>query len=342
LASLANGETVRIPYADSLTADNLATQLGDPRQATSLRNCSILLLPLIVGVKTLGNVVLVREPGRPAFDDNAVVATEALARWAARCMASGRAYERAALLTDELRLGLWPDPPQRLADIELCYRYLPESRTARIGGDWLDIIALPSGRVALVVGDVMGHGVTAAMVMSHCRTIVRTLILLGMPPDQVLLHFDELACLHDDDHVASCLIAMYNPVARECHIANAGQVPPVLVHPGGRGEVLDLPTGPPVGVGGAVFEIRCITTPPHSILAMCTDGLTGLHDVDIDKALARLCANLSSPARSLDEICDGVFQGLDTETRKDDVTLLLTRFLGGSPHNSTAGDHDNE
>ncbi|HEU5159326.1 MAG TPA: PP2C family protein-serine/threonine phosphatase [Streptosporangiaceae bacterium] len=327
LRSLSDGETVHVRYADSLTAEHLATELGDHELAASLRNCSILLVPLKADAKVLGHALLTREPGHPPFADDTVATCEIVARWAALSIASGGAHERAARLADELRQGLSPDPPPPLTDIELCYRYLPASRAARIGGDWFDVIPLAGGRVALVMGDVMGHGVRAAIVMSRCKTIMRTLVLLGMPPDEALQRFDELASRHDDDHVATCLMVVYDPATGHCHAANAGQIPPVLVHPDGHGEVLDLPTGTPVGVGGCRFEATGFDTAPGSILALCTDGLTGLHDADVDRALARMCAALSAPARSLDEICDAVFAGLDPAAGRDDVTLLLSRFL---------------
>jgi hypothetical protein len=331
-ASLFRGETMHIPHADSLTADHLMSQLGTGQSAASLRNCSTLLVPLLVpftaSKKILGHVMLIREPHHGPFSDDTVATVEALARWAARSMDSDRQCDQAAHLVNQLRQGFWPEPTPRPADIQLCYRYLPESRIAQIGGDWFDVIALTGGKVALVIGDVMGHGINAAIVMNRCKTIVRTLTLLGMPPDEVLRRFDELVRQHDDDHIATCLVVIYNRATRQCNAANAGQIPPMLIDPEGDGQVLDLPTGGPVGVGGLAFESRSFTTAPGSILALCTDGLTGLHDMDIDRALNRICAALCHPARPLEEICDDVFHGLDIAARKDDVTLLLARFPG--------------
>jgi hypothetical protein len=335
LNSLSNGETVHIPHADSFAADHLATQLGNPQCAAFLRGRSVLLMPLMAGQKVLGNVLLVRDRGRAAFSTDAIETLAALARWAAQCMDAGRRCDQQARLVDEMRPGLWPDQPPRLADVEVRWRYLPNSRDARIGGDWFDAIPRPDGRVALVIGDVMGHGVKGAIMMSRSKMIVRTLILLGLSPDQVLgrfdRHFAALTRLYGDDYIITCLIVIYDPATGQCQIANAGQIPPILIHPEGHSKILDIPTGAPIGVDGPAFHTGTFCTGRGSILVLCTDGFAGLHHVDIDHALTRLRNNLIDPGRPLDELCDSAFQGIDTEVRNDDVTLLLARLLSSHP-----------
>lgn len=335
LSSMSRGEAVHVPHVDSFTADHLATELGTPQCAEFLQGCAVLLVPLMAGETMVGNVMLVRGPESPAFGEDAVSTLVAIARWAASCMDAGRVCEQQARLVDELRQGLRPDLAPWPADVEVCSRYLPDSRAVRIGGDWFDAIPLGDGRTALVIGDVMGHDVRSAMVMSRCKTIMRTLVLLGLPPDQVMGRFDrnfaELACLDGDDHVATCLIVIYDPVTQQCQAANAGQIPPILVHPDGQSEILDIPTGAPIGANGPGFRTHTFPAGHGSILALCTDGLAVLHHADIDQALTRLAAVLTDPGRSLDEICDSAFHGVDTEARNDDVTLLLVRLLGPRP-----------
>jgi hypothetical protein len=340
LSTMARGETEHVPRVDSFTADHLATELGTPRCAEFLRDCAVLFVPLMAGEKTVGHVVLVRDPGRPGFGEDTIKALVAFARWAAQCMDAGHFRDRQTRLVDELRQGLRPDLAPQPANVEVHWRYLPDSRAARIGGDWFDVIPLGDGRIALVIGDVMGHGVQAAIVMSRCKTIVRTLVLLGLSPDQVLERFDrnfaELACLEGDDHVATCLIVVYDPAAQRCQAANAGQIPPVLVHPDGHSEILDIPTGAPIGADGPGFRLHTFPARHGSLLALCTDGFAVLHHADIDRALIRLSAALTDPGRSLDEICESAFHGIDTELRNDDVTLLLARLLGGQPSGGAA------
>ncbi|HZB32210.1 MAG TPA: SpoIIE family protein phosphatase [Streptosporangiaceae bacterium] len=334
LISLSKGHTVHVPHVDAFTADHLAAQLRTPLCANFLQGCAVLLMPLMAGEKVLGNVMLVRDPRRPAFDDDAAATLTELTKWAAWSIDTARIHARQTRLVAELRQGLLPDLPQRLADVQVCWRYLPESRTDRIGGDWFDAIPLGDGRIALVIGDVMGHGVNAAMVMSRCKTLVRTLVLLGLSPDEVLRrfdrHFGEVACLSGDDHVATCLVVFYDPAKQQCQAANAGHIQPILVHPDGRREILDIPTGAPIGAGGPGFRPRAVPTSHGSILALCTDGFAVLHHTDIDQALTRLSAALTDPGRPLDEICESAFRGIDLEARGDDVTLLLARLPGGA------------
>ncbi|HEU5158163.1 MAG TPA: SpoIIE family protein phosphatase [Streptosporangiaceae bacterium] len=332
LSSLSRGDTVHIAQVDSFTADHLATQLGTPLCAEFLRDCSVLLVPLLAGANVLGNALLVRDPARPPFGEDAVATLGTLARWAASAIDAGRRYERQTRLLHEMRHGLRPDLPPHLGGVDLCRRYLPYCRAAGVGGDWYDAIPLGDGRIALVIGDVGDHGGGAASVMNRCKTLVRTMVLLGLPPDQVLgrfdRHFAELARPARDDQLATCLVVRYDPATRQCQAAGAGHVPPILIGPGGHREVLDVPDGAPIGAGGPGFRARAFATDDGSVLALCTDGFAVLHHTDIDRALTRLSAALPDPGRSAAEICESAFQGIDPEARTDDVTLLVARLLG--------------
>jgi serine phosphatase RsbU (regulator of sigma subunit) len=168
--------------------------------------------------------------------------------------------------------------------------------------------------------------------MSRFQTIIRTLSLIGLSPDQVLgecdRHFAELARLPGDDHVASCLIVIYDPATQQCQAANAGHILPILIHPDGHHEIIDIPTGALLGAAGPGFPTCTFPAGQDSILAMCTDGFAVLHHADIDQALTRLRASLTDPKRPLDEMCDSAFHGIDTDIGKDDATLLLARLLG--------------
>lgn len=132
---------------------------------------------------------------------------------------------------------------------------------------------------------------------------------------------------------------IYDPATQQCMAANAGQIPPILIHPDGHNEILDIPTGALIGAGGPAFHTHTFPAGHGSILALCTDGFAILHHADIDHALIRLRARLTDPGRPLDQICDSAFQDVDAEVRKDDVTLLLVRLLGGpEPGGPELGD----
>ncbi|MFD0329634.1 SpoIIE family protein phosphatase [Streptacidiphilus monticola] len=224
-----------------------------------------------------------------------------------------------------------PNRPPRVPGVQIAHRYLPGDRRAEVGGDWFDAVQLPGSRVALVVGDVMGHGLHSAAAMGRFRTAMQTLAALDLPPGQILRHLDNLSQRLGDDHLATCLYAVYDPVARTCTLASAGHVPPVLVHPDGRGELLDIPSGAPIGVGGVPFAATEIKVTDGSMLVLCTDGLVEMRGGDIGDGLAALCGDIVDPRQSPDEVCDTVLERLHTEDRNDDLALLIARFDGIPP-----------
>jgi anti-sigma regulatory factor (Ser/Thr protein kinase) len=234
-----------------------------------------------------------------------------------------------AAIADALQHSMLPTTPPRLAGVEVAHRYLPGSRSAQVGGDWFDAIPLPGSRVALVVGDVMGHGIRSAAIMGHLRVAVQTLAALDLPPEQVLRHLDDLAQRLDDDHLATCIYAVYDPVARTCVIANAGHIPPVLVHADGQAELLSyLPTGAPIGVGGVAFEPVEVKAADGDLLVLCTDGLVEMRGSDIGSGLAALCENVATPGLTPDSMCDILLHALRARDREDDVALLIARLRG--------------
>jgi hypothetical protein len=233
--------------------------------------------------------------------------------------------------------------PQRLpeqAALEVAFRYLPAGSQAGVGGDWFDVIPLSGSRVALVVGDVVGHGVHASATMGGLRSAVRTLAGVDLPPDELLTHLDDLVIhLTSDEQAgiaegdqaaagdlgATCLYAVYDPVSRHCTLATAGHPLPVLVRPGAAAEPVSGPIGPLLGLGGLPFETTELDLAPGSVLALFTDGLIEARERDIDHGLTRLCHALALPAPSLEATCDIVTDALLNGRPADDVALLLAR-----------------
>jgi serine phosphatase RsbU (regulator of sigma subunit)/anti-sigma regulatory factor (Ser/Thr protein kinase) len=294
-----------------------------------IRDRSLLALPLSAGGQVLGCAILLRKPGRVPFGDIDVLTASQLAAQASQGINSACRFRGEAAIADALQHSMLPTRPPRLAGIEIAHRYLPGNKTAQVGGDWFDAIPLPGSRVALVVGDVMGHGIRSAAIMGHLRTAVQTLAALDLPPEQVLRHLDDLAQRLDDDHLATCIYAVYDPVARSCVIANAGHIPPVLVHADGKAELLSqLPTGAPIGVGGVAFEPVEVQAADDDLLVLCTDGLVEMRGRDIGSGLAALCANLAAPGVTPDGLCDILMRTLHTRDREDDVALLIARLRG--------------
>ncbi|WP_407639529.1 SpoIIE family protein phosphatase [Kitasatospora azatica] len=220
--------------------------------------------------------------------------------------------------------------------LDVAFRYLPAQ--AGVGGDWFDVIPLPGSRVALVVGDIVGHGLHAAATMGRLRTAVHNYSMLDLPPDELLARLDELVGQIDRDGSggsndpitgATCLYAIYDPVSRICELARAGHLPPALVRPDGTVEYLDLPSGPPLGVGGLPFETLRLDMPEGSQLVLYTDGLVRNHHRDIDFGLELLLGTLAGRDRSPQQTCDTVLDVMVPTVPRDDVALLVasTRTL---------------
>ncbi|MBO2451255.1 SpoIIE family protein phosphatase [Actinomadura barringtoniae] len=369
-ASLSRGENVHAVSMDAPTADLLSVQLAAPALAPLLRDRSMSLIPLTEDGRVLGNVLMVAEPGRARHTELEAAALEELVRWTAHEIARGQAERRAGAPEQDdgdgdgdggrhgehsLAERLWreagPELPTHIPFVELGYRYLPGSTDgrdpsasndqppARIGGDWFDAVRLPHGRTGLVVGDVAGHGPAVALRMSQCKTIVRTLASLDLPPEQVMHRFDLMVRRlgedygRDEDFLATCVYAVYDPAERRCHIASAGHVPPVLIHPDGRGELLRPIAGLPIGAGDAGFETSTFSVEEGSVLALYSDGLVEAGRRDIEDGIRALADRLSRPldGRPLDAVCEDAMAVLGADRREDDVTLLLARLTSPQP-----------
>ncbi|GAA0306863.1 SpoIIE family protein phosphatase [Streptomyces polychromogenes] len=298
-----------------------------------------ILAPLRGRRRVIGAAVFLRTPDRDSFETNDLLVAAQLATHTALGIDKAVLYGREAYIADELQRTMLPDGLPQPTGVRLASRYLPAAETARVGGDWYDAIPLPGSRVALVVGDVMGHSMTSAAIMGQLRTTAQTLAQLDLPPAEVLHHLDEQAQRLGSDRMATCLYAVYDPVSHRITIANAGHPPPVLLHLGGRAEVLRVPPGAPIGVGGVDFEAVELDAPAGATLLLYTDGLveSRLRDVwtGIDQLRDRLAttAQLTGLDHSppLEALCDDVLDMLGPGDRDDDIALLAARFEGIAP-----------
>ncbi|NNN29961.1 SpoIIE family protein phosphatase [Streptomyces sp. S3(2020)] len=299
---------------------------------------SMLAVPLRARGITLGVAVTVRiGPTDPYVQDDAALAEE-LASRAAVCIDNSRRFARERTTALALQHSLLPRGLPGQAAVEVAHRYLPSGSLAGIGGDWFDVIPLSGSRVALVVGDVVGHGIASSATMGRLCTAVRTLADVDLPPDELLTHLDDLvthlAAYDGDDDIAelgaTCLYAVYDPVSRRLTLAAAGHPPPALVLPDGTADLIPMSAGPPLGVGGLPFEATEVELPEGAVVALYTDGLIEDRDRDIDHATGELCRALTARASSLDALCDTVLKAVLPEEPSDDVALLLarTRALG--------------
>jgi serine phosphatase RsbU (regulator of sigma subunit)/anti-sigma regulatory factor (Ser/Thr protein kinase) len=283
----------------------------------------------------MGVVTLLRWENPNAFDEDDVLLIEELVARAAVCVDNARRFAREhnAALTLQTSL-LPPDLPDYSA-VEIAYRYLPADAEAGVGGDWFDVIPLSGARVALVVGDVIGHGIHAAASMGRLRAAVQTLADLDLPPDELLAQVDDLVLrLADEAEAATdgplvigatCVYAVYDPISRKLNVARAGHPSPAIAHLREPVEFPDIPAGPPLGLGGLPFESAEIELEEGSVIALYTDGLIEASDRDVDVGFERLCFALAHPDRPLEEICDTMVRALLPDHPHDDVAFLIAR-----------------
>ncbi|MFF7274960.1 ATP-binding SpoIIE family protein phosphatase [Streptomyces griseorubiginosus] len=337
-AAMARALTTGGPSLHAATPTDPADTLG----ARSAR--SALLVPLSARGATLGVARFCRHRTPLPFDDEDLFLAQEIAARAAVAIDNARHYTHARATALTLQRSLLPRRPAEQAAVEVACRYLPAGDEAGVGGDWYDVIPLSGARVALVVGDVVGHGIHAAATMGRLRTAVRTLADIDLPPEELLTHLDDVvvrlsaeASADPDtetagDIGATCLYAVHDPVDGRCSLARAGHPPPAVVSADGTVDLLDIPPGPPLGLGGLPFEAAEIELPEGSLLALYTDGLVEARDRDVDAGTALLCQALARPSASLDDVCDRVLQALLPAAGRphDDVALLLarTRALG--------------
>ncbi|MFF7747996.1 SpoIIE family protein phosphatase [Streptomyces sp. NPDC007971] len=315
---------------------------------------STLAVPMVAHDTVVGLARFARTKGSEPFGDRDRDLAVELAARAAVCIDNARLYRREHERALILQRSLLPPGDPEASGLDIACRYLPGNAATEVGGDWFDVIELPGHRTALVVGDVMGRGLRAAVAMGELRTAVRTLALLDLEPAEVLSALDEIARglgtpggvqqatraarqPRDADlsevYLATCVYAVYDSVTRRCTFANAGHLPPVLVEPGEAALMLDVPPGMPLGVGGEPFEEVEVELPEGALLALYTDGLVESRDHPLDEGLQAFVGALTDPSRPLEDVCDHVLNTLDTHHGEDDIALLMAR-VQGLPANS--------
>jgi GAF domain-containing protein/anti-sigma regulatory factor (Ser/Thr protein kinase) len=299
---------------------------------------SLITVPLKARGIVLGVANFWRSLKPGPFDDGDRSLAEELVARAAVSIDNARRYTREHAMAVTLQRSLLPRALPEQSALEVAHRYLPAQ--SGVSGDWFDVIPLPGSRVALVVGDVVGHGLHAAATMGRLRTAVHNFSALDLPPDELLGHLDELVNRIDQEEAdsgigsgvtgATCLYAIYDPTNRQCTFATAGHPPPALVAPGGHTVFPDLPTGPPLGASGMPYEAARMELAEGTQIVLYTDGLIEERTRDFDVGMGLLRAALSQGGREPEENCRAVLDALLPEHQQDDVALLIakTRVLG--------------
>ncbi|MFD7202805.1 SpoIIE family protein phosphatase [Streptomyces sp. NPDC059893] len=295
---------------------------------------SLLSAPLRARGLNLGIVNFWRAGSSEPFGDDDLSFAEELVARAGISVDNARRYTREHTMAEALQRSLLPRGLPEQSALDAASRYRPVWQG--VGGDWFDVIPLPGFRVALVVGDVVGHGLHAAATMGRLRTAVHNFSTLDLAPDELIARLDDLVTSLDqpganDERAtevtgATCLYAIYDPVSGRCTMAQAGHPPPALVRPHGGVEFADLPAGPPLGVGGLPFEAAELQLEPGTGLVLYTNGLIYNRDHDVEMGLAALrAALLEATGESPEGVCEAVFGALVPPRPRDDVALLIGR-----------------
>ncbi|MFG2364544.1 SpoIIE family protein phosphatase [Streptomyces mirabilis] len=326
---------------------DLSTAVGwhaqDPERTRAIIDYgihSLIAAPIQAGGVVLGVANFWRAKQHEPFDEEELSLAEELVARAAVSIDNARRYTREHALAVTLQRSLLPRALPEQSALDVGYRYLPAQ--SGVSGDWFDVIPLPGSRVALAVGDVVGHGLHAAATMGRLRTAVHNFSTLDLPPDELLSHLDDLVGRIDQDERdtdaaagvvgATCLYAIYDPVTRRCVMARAGHLAPALVHPDGTVTFVDVPTGPPLGLGGLPFQTAELDIPEGAQLVLYTDGLIEDRRRDLDVGMELLRDALAGhPDRSPEESCQAVLDELLPGRPKDDVALLIARTQGLPP-----------
>ncbi|WP_432005511.1 SpoIIE family protein phosphatase [Streptomyces parvus] len=344
---IGQGETVLLPDRDSVIAaaegHSELSHLFVPEHGHSA-----IAAPLFARGLVLGTVVIWRTRRPGPFDQEDADLLKEIASRAAPGVDNARRYTREHRAAVALQQRLLPAATTDTPAAETVGFYVPGGGGAEIGGDWYDVIALPSFRVALVAGDVTGHGLPATATMGRLRTAVDTLADLELDPDELLTHLDDLVqqlqgeAPHQGDTVgASCLYAVYDPVTCQCTLAGAGHPPPVVIRPDGTVGSVEVSTGPLLGVGGMPFEATTFDLEPGSVIAVYTKGVIYRDDHDPDAGLRRLTDRLArsaGPGCDLNGVGHELLRSLGDAPARDDMALLLARTRAVAPANTVTWD----
>ncbi|GGT15434.1 SpoIIE family protein phosphatase [Streptomyces chromofuscus] len=283
-----------------------------------------LAVPLIARGQVIGVMDLARARNPLPFDEDDLTLACELASAAALSFDNAVLHQHVRSAAETLQRSLLPQLSPCHPGLEVAARYRPAQAFSEVGGDWYDVIPLDDDRTALAVGDVMGSGIPAATAMGRLRTATSTLADLDLDPARILTHLDKIT-RGLDPYIATCLYAVYDPHQASVQVATAGHLPPVVVRADGSTELLDLPTGIPLGVGGVPFENTTFPLRPGDQLVLYTDGLVETRDDPLDTRLNELLDLLPLPNHTAEEMCDRLLKHLRDPAGHDDVALLIAR-----------------
>jgi PAS domain S-box-containing protein len=318
------------PVVSNLPADEqMAMEAPQANRVARYRRLGIhsaLVVPLRARGRVIGVVNMVRAGDSPPFTSEDVELVGELARRAANSISNAQRFAHEHETALLLQRALLSERTRPHGDVECAGRYLPAGKSAEVGGDWFDSMALPGGRTLLVVGDVMGHGLEAAATMGEYRSLMRALAFQGWGPEKILSEAQRTVEALGLDRVATCLVAEIDPTAGTVTMAGAGHLPPLLLRRGLGAQFAALPGDPPLGAGVGHYRSTTLRMPPGSVLLLYTDGLVERRGEDIERSLEALAALDLDPDTPLEQLLDSTLSRLAVSPAEDDVALLAARL----------------
>jgi serine/threonine-protein kinase RsbW len=291
---------------------------------------SYVCVPLVSGEEILGAITLVSAGSGRRFNGSDLALAEELATRVASVVSSARRHDRDQVLVHELQRLLLPEALPEHPGLEVAVRYLTAATEAEAGGDFYDVVLLPSGRLGLAIGDVEGHDTMAAAVMGQLRSASRVLAGQFREPGRVVDSLRWSWDLLGFGRMATAVFCRVDPASGEVAMASAGHLPPVLVSQGGLASFVPVDPSPPFGVAaGEAVDSRFVMERGETLL-FYTDGLVERHAGALEGGLEELRSFVQQSALApLEELCDAVLAGLARPgPRLDDVALLAVRWWG--------------
>ncbi|OKJ13962.1 SpoIIE family protein phosphatase [Kitasatospora sp. CB01950] len=321
--AMRTGRSVLVPHVDEFALRRIVTYPERVQPSLDAGLHSYLMVPLLARGQVLGGVEFARMANPEAFTAADLALGEELAARAAVCIDNARLYRRERDTALTLQRSLLPQDVHHTPGLEIAHRYLPSTVGDEIGGDWFDVVPLTGGRVALIVGDVMGHGIRAAATMGQLRTVARTLVTLDLDPARVLRRLDDATAQLGEGQFATCVCAVFDPVDEECILASAGHLPPVVSEHDGQARLVQPPPGAPLGVGGVPFESIRFPLREDGLLVLYTDGLVERRGQDLDEGLELLRETVTHRQGTLERGCDVVLDAFGATMGQDDVAVIM-------------------
>jgi serine/threonine-protein kinase RsbW len=289
---------------------------------------SYVSVPLLMEGKAIGALTVIAAGSGRQFGQEELSLAESLASQVASVIERARAYEEQSTISHLLQHSLLPGDLGELPGVRIAARYVAASAVAEVGGDFFDVVRLDGHRMALAIGDVQGHDMTAAMVMGGLRSAIRAYLLITQDPAEVLRLVDHYAIEQSHGRLATTALAVLDIEAHTIDLASAGHPLPYLAQEGSPAAPLTVPPSRPLGVGGGDFFLERHVLPRAGTLAFFTDGLIDEGRRGAEGRIRTLTSLLDeSHSEDPEEVADSILKELTVSgARDDDLAILVATW----------------